>query len=103
LPMMYMPDAIKATLELMEAPAAQISVRTAYNVSGMSFSPKEIAAEIKQHIPEFEISYQSDYRQSIADSWPQSIDDAVARKDWGWKEDYTLEKMTKEMLENINL
>jgi nucleoside-diphosphate-sugar epimerase len=103
LPMMYMPDAIKATLELMEAPAAQISVRTAYNVSGMSFSPKEIAAEIKQHIPEFEISYQSDYRQSIADSWPQSIDDTVARKDWGWKEDYTLEKMTKEMLENINL
>jgi nucleoside-diphosphate-sugar epimerase len=103
LPMMYMPDAIKATLELMEAPAAHISVRTAYNVSGMSFSPKEIAAEIKQHIPEFEISYQPDYRQAIADSWPQSIDDAVARKDWGWKEDYTLEKMTKEMLENINL
>jgi len=103
LPMMYMPDAIKATLELMEAPAAQISVRTAYNVSGMSFSPKEIAAEIKKHIPEFEISYQPDYRQAIADSWPQSIDDAVARKDWGWKEDYTLEKMTKEMLENINL
>ena len=103
LPMMYMPDAIKATLELMEAPASKISVRTAYNVSGMSFSPKEIAAEIKKHIPDFEISYKADYRQAIADSWPQSIDDAVARKDWGWKEDYTLEKMTTEMLANVSL
>ena len=103
LPMMYMPDAIKATLELMEAPASKISVRTAYNVSGMSFSPNEIAAEIKKHIPDFEISYKADYRQAIADSWPQSIDDAVARKDWGWKEDYTLEKMTTEMLANVSL
>ncbi len=103
LPMMYMPDAIKATLELMEAPASKISVRTAYNVSGMSFSPNEIAAEIKKHIPDFEISYKADYRQAIADSWPQSIDDTVARKDWGWKEDYTLEKMTTEMLANVSL
>jgi nucleoside-diphosphate-sugar epimerase len=102
LPMMYMEDAIKATLELMEAPASKITVRTSYNVSGMSFSPKEISEEIKKHIPDFEISYKADYRQAIADSWPQSIDDAVARNDWGWQEDYNLEKMTKEMFENIS-
>jgi len=102
LPMMYMEDAIKATLELMEAPASKITVRTSYNVSGMSFSPKEISEEIKKHIPDFEISYKSDYRQAIADSWPQSIDDTVARNDWGWQEDYNLEKMTKEMFENIS-
>jgi nucleoside-diphosphate-sugar epimerase len=101
LPMMYMEDAIKATLQLMEAPASKISVRTSYNVSGMSFSPKEISEEIKKHIPDFEISYKADYRQAIADSWPQSIDDAVARNDWGWQEDYNLEKMTKEMFDNI--
>jgi nucleoside-diphosphate-sugar epimerase len=102
LPMMYMEDAIKATLELMEAPASKITVRTSYNVSGMSFSPKEIAQEIKKHIPDFEISYEADYRQAIADSWPQSIDDSVARNDWGWQEDYNLEKMTKEMFDNIS-
>ena len=79
LPMMYMDDAIRATIELMEAPASKIKIRTSYNVSSMSFSPKEIAAEIKKHIPEFTISYKPDYRQQIADSWPQSIDDAVAR------------------------
>ena len=101
LPMMYMPDAIKATIELMEAPASKISIRTSYNISGMSFSPKEIAIEIKTHIPEFEISYKPDYRQQIANSWPQSIDDTVARQDWGWKEDYNLNKMTKDMLENL--
>jgi len=101
LPMMYMPDAIKATVELMEAPAAKISVRHSYNISGMSFSPKEIAAEIKKHIPDFTISYHPDYRQSIADSWPQSIDDTVARNDWGWKEDYNLEKMTADMFNNL--
>jgi nucleoside-diphosphate-sugar epimerase len=101
LPMMYMPDAIKATIELMEAPASKITTRTSYNISGMSFSPKEIAAEIKKHIPEFEITYKEDYRQSIADSWPQSIDDAVARKDWGWKEEYNLSTMVKDMLENL--
>jgi nucleoside-diphosphate-sugar epimerase len=103
LPMMYMPDAIRATIELMEAPAEKISVRTSYNLSGMSFSPKEVAAEIKQHIPEFSISYKPDYRQQIADSWPQSIDDGVARKDWGWKEDYDLKKMTKDMLDNLTI
>jgi len=101
LPMMYMPDAIRATIELMEAPASKISVRTSYNLSGMSFSPKEIAAEIKNHIPGFTISYKPDYRQAIADSWPQSIDDSVARKDWGWKEEYDLKAMTKDMLENL--
>ena len=101
LPMMYMPDAIKATLELMEAPAAQISIRTSYNISGMSFSPKEIAAEIKKYVPEFKISYKPDYRQQIANSWPQSIDDTVARNDWCWKEDYDLERMTKDMFENL--
>ena len=101
LPMMYMPDAIKATLELMEAPAAQISIRTSYNISGMSFSPKEIAAEIKKFVPEFKISYKPDYRQQIANSWPQSIDDTVARNDWGWKEDYDLKRMTTDMFENL--
>jgi nucleoside-diphosphate-sugar epimerase len=101
LPMMYMPDAIRATIELMEAPQSKISVRTSYNLSGMSFSPKEIAAEIKKHIPEFSISYKPDYRQAIADSWPQSIDDSVARKDWEWKEEYTLKNMTTDMLENL--
>ena len=101
LPMMYMPDAIKATLELMEAPAEKIKIRTSYNISGMSFSPKEIAAEIKKYIPEFEITYKPDYRQQIANSWPQSIDDSVARIDWGWKEDYDLSAMTKDMLDNL--
>jgi len=101
LPMMYMPDAIRATIELMEAPAEKISIRTSYNLSGMSFSPAEIAAEIKKHIPEFEIHYEPDYRQQIADSWPQSIDDSIARADWGWKPEYDLAKMTKDMLDNI--
>ncbi|MEN9548497.1 MAG: hypothetical protein RIR12_1088 [Bacteroidota bacterium] len=103
LPMMYMPDAIKATIELMEAPASKIKVRTAYNVSGMSFSPAEIAAEIKKHLPHFSIHYKPDYRQTIANSWPQSIDDTVARNDWGWKEEYNLSAMTKDMLENLKL
>ena len=102
LPMMYMPDAIRATIELMEADASKISIRTSYNISAMSFSPKEIATEIKKFIPEFTISYQPDYRQQIAQSWPQSIDDAVARKDWGWKEEYDLSKMTKDMLNNLS-
>ncbi|HSC55434.1 MAG TPA: NAD-dependent epimerase/dehydratase family protein [Phnomibacter sp.] len=101
LPMMYMPDAIRATIELMEAPAEKISVRHSYNLGGMSFSPKEIAASIQQHIPEFSISYKPDYRQAIADGWPQSIDDTVARKDWGWKEEYNLQSMTADMLANL--
>ncbi|HEU4859377.1 MAG TPA: NAD-dependent epimerase/dehydratase family protein [Chitinophagaceae bacterium] len=101
LPMMYMPDAIRATIELMEAPADKISVRTSYNISGMSFSPKEIGAEVKKHIPDFKISYKPDYRQAIANSWPQSIDDSVARKDWGWKEEYDLSAMTSDMFANL--
>ncbi len=101
LPMMYMPDAIRATIELMEAPLEKISIRTSYNISAMSFSPKEIAAEIKKFIPEFEISYKPDYRQKIADSWPQSIDDSKARSDWGWKPEYDLPKMTRDMFENL--
>ncbi len=101
LPMMYMPDAIRATIELMEAPANNISVRTSYNVSAMSFSPKEIAKEIKRHIQDFTIKYKSDYRQAIADSWPQSIDDSVARKDWGWKEEFDLTQMTSDMFQNL--
>lgn len=101
LPMMYMPDAIRATIELMEAPADKLTVRTSYNVGAISFSPEEIAAEIKKHIPEFEVTYSPDYRQKIADSWPQSIDDSVARKDWNWKPQYDLETMTREMLQNL--
>jgi len=101
LPMMYISDAIRGTIELMEAPAEKISIRTSYNLSGMSFSPKEIAAAIKKHIPAFTISYKPDYRQAIADSWPQSIDDTVARNDWGWKNEYDLDKMTTEMLDNL--
>lgn len=103
LPMMYMPDAIRGTIELMEAPASKISVRHSYNLSAMSFSPKEIGAEIKKHITDFKLDYQPDYRQSIADSWPQSIDDSVATKDWGWKPEYDLPKMTKDMLENLKV
>ncbi len=101
LPMMYMPDAIRATIELMEADAKNISVRTSYNISGMSFSPKEIGDEIKKHIPDFKIIYEPDYRQTIAESWPQSIDDSVAKKDWKWKPHFDLSLMTTEMLENI--
>jgi nucleoside-diphosphate-sugar epimerase len=101
LPMMYMPDAINATIDLMEAPAEKISIRTSYNVSGISFSPKEIAEEIKKHIPDFTIEYSSDYRQAIADSWPQSIDDSVARNDWGWNHEYDLSRMVADMFDNL--
>jgi nucleoside-diphosphate-sugar epimerase len=101
LPMMYMPDAIRATIQLMEAPAEKISVRTSYNVSALSFSPLEIAAEIKKHIPDFTIQYAPDYRQRIADSWPRSIDDSVAREDWNWAPEYDLARMTADMFENL--
>ena len=103
LPMMYMPDAIRATIELMESPVEKISVRTSYNIHGMSFSPKEIAAEIKKHIPGFSITYEPDYRQQIAESWPQSIDDSVARNDWNWKPKYDLATMTADMIENLKI
>lgn len=102
LPMMYMPDAIRATIELMEAPAEKIKTRTSYNLSAISFSPKEIAESIQKHIPEFSISYNPDYRQAIADSWPGSMDDSEARRDWGWKHEYDLAAMTKDMLENLS-
>ncbi len=101
LPMMYMPDAIRATIELMEADAANITVRTSYNISGMSFSPKEISAEIKKRLPDFKIIYKPDYRQQIAESWPQSIDDSVAKANWKWQPAYTLKKMTDDMLANM--
>jgi nucleoside-diphosphate-sugar epimerase len=101
LPMMYMPDAIRATIELMEAPSAAITIRTSYNISGMSFSPSEIAGEIREHIPGFAITYEPDYRQPIAESWPQSIDDSVARKDWKWQPNFDLKNMTSDMLDNM--
>jgi len=101
LPMMYMPDAIRATIELMEAPQKSVGIRTSYNLSAMSFSPQEVAASIRTHLPDFSISYSPDYRQQIADSWPQSIDDSVARSDWGWKEEYDLKAMTADMLKNL--
>ncbi len=102
LPMMYMPDAIRGTIELMEAPAEKISVRSGYNFAGLSFNPKQLAEEIKKHIPEFAITYKPDFRQPIADSWPQSIDDSVAQKDWGWKAEYDLDKMSADMIKNIS-
>jgi len=102
LPMMYMDDAVEATLRLMEAPPDKIAVRSSYNVSAMSFSPEEIAAEIKKTIPSFEIEYQPDHRQAIAESWPDSIDDTFARKDWGWKNEYDLAKMTRHILKQLS-
>jgi nucleoside-diphosphate-sugar epimerase len=102
LPMMYMPDALRATLELMEAPAADLSVRTSYNLSAMSFSPAQIAAAIRQYIPVFKISYEPDFRQAIADSWPESIDDSRARGDWHWEYEYGLSAMTKDMLRHLS-
>ncbi len=102
LPMMYMPDAIRATIELMEAPAEKIKVRTSYNLSGMSFSPVEIGDEIRKHIPGFQLDFKPDYRQQIADSWPKSIDDSRASEDWGWKPEFDLARMTEDMLMNLN-
>jgi nucleoside-diphosphate-sugar epimerase len=101
LPMMYMPDAIKATIDLMHADAEKVKIRSSYNLSGMSFSPKEIAEEIRHHYPAFSISYKPDSRQQIADSWPQSIDDSAAQKDWGWKAAYDLKKMSDDMFKHL--
>lgn len=101
LPMMYMNDAVKATIDLMHAPADKISIRTSYNVSAISFSPGEIASSIKRKLPEFEIIYKPDHRQAIAESWPDSIEDTPARNDWGWKPAYSLDAMTEDMLENL--
>jgi len=98
LPMMYMDDAIKATLDLMDAPAEKIRIRSSYNISAMSFCPQEIAEAITHHIPEFSITYQPDFRQRIADTWPRSIDDSAARADWGWRPDFDLKQMVSEIL-----
>ncbi len=101
LPMMHMPDCIKAAIDLMEAGPKRITRRTSYNVTGMSFSAGELTAEIRKHIPEFEVDYKPDFRQKIADSWPMTIDDGAARKDWGWNPTYDLTAMTKDMIEKL--
>src|SRR5688572_1422783 len=103
LPMMYMPDALDATISLMEAEASSVQIRSSYNVAAMSFTPAQIAAEIQKHMPEFTISYKPDFRQKIADSWPGSIDDSAARMDWNWNEKYDLAAMTTDMLKQIRL
>ena len=101
MPMMYMDDAIAATIQIMQAPAEQIKIRSSYNLAAMSFTPTEIAAEIQKHIPDFTISYAPDFRQKIADSWPASIDDSRAREDWGWNHHFALDNMTVDMLEHL--
>jgi nucleoside-diphosphate-sugar epimerase len=101
LPMMYMPDCIKATIDLMEADFAQLEHHADFNLSAMSFSPAELVAEIQKHIPEFTCDYEPDFRQAIADSWPKSIDDSAARQEWGWEPSYDLAAMTADMLENL--
>jgi len=101
LPMLFMPDAIKATIKLMETDRSKLTIHNSYNLAGFSVTPDQISNEIKKHIPDFSISYNPDFRQAIADSWPQSIDDSIARFDWGFDYDYDLEKMTRIMLEEI--
>lgn len=101
LPMMYMDDAVKATIDIMQADPNDIAIRSSYNVSSMSFSPEMIYAEISHHFPDFEISYRPDFRQEIADSWPNSMDDSHARADWGWSPDFNLSKMTKTMIDSL--
>ena len=103
LPMMFMDDAIRATIELMNADSKTLTVRTSYNIAGCSFTPEQIAEQIHKHIPKFQISYNSDFRQAIADSWPNSIDDSVAKKDWGWSSQYDLPKLVSIMLENVTV
>lgn len=102
LPMMFMDDAIAATTELMEAPSDKINIRSSYNLSAISFTPAEIAASIRKELPNFQINYNPDFRQAIADSWPASIDDSAARTDWNWEHNYDLNRMTLEMLKNLN-
>lgn len=102
LPMMFMDDAIKATVDLMEAPADNLTIRSSYNLSAISFTPKEIFESIKHHIPDFKITYSPDFRQAIADSWPSSIDDSIARNDWNWQHSFDLDAMTEVMLKELN-
>ena len=99
--MMYMPDAIRGTIELMEAPKENLTVKDSYNLSAMSFSPKEVTASIQKLIPDFTISYEPDFRQAIANSWPQSIDASVASTDWNWQPAFDLDKMSEDMLKHI--
>ena len=101
LPMMYMPDGIKSTISIMQAPAEQVKIRSAYNLAAMSFTPSQLANEIKKHVPDFTITYKPDSRQAIADSWPASIDDSDARADWGWKNDFGIEEMTVDMIKHL--
>ncbi|MFM1773595.1 MAG: hypothetical protein RL124_367 [Acidobacteriota bacterium] len=101
LPMMYMPDAIRAIMELMDAPALCLTVRHAYNLTAMSFTPKELTEAIREKIPTFEIRYEPDFRQAIADSWPEEIDDQVARRDWGWKPTFTVSGLVTEMIRGV--
>ncbi len=103
MPMLYMDDAINATLQLMNAPKDSITVRTSYNLGGMSFTPKELAAEIKKVLPDFAVDYAPDFRQAIADSWPSSIDDSVAKRDWGLRYEFDITEMTKDMLANLKV
>jgi nucleoside-diphosphate-sugar epimerase len=103
LPMIYMPDAIRATIELMEAPGEQVKIRSSYNVAGVSFNPRELAAAIKYALPEFAIAYKPDSRQAIADSWPKSLDDGRATADWGWKARIGVDEMVADMLKNIDV
>lgn len=101
LPMMYMPDAIKATLDLMHAPKENVKIRSSYNLGGMSLSPQDIYESIKNYFPSFDISYRPDFRQKIAESWPDSIDDAAAKNDWGWQHRYDLTNMTRDLLHHL--
>lgn len=103
LPMMFMEDAIRATLELMNAPKESVKIRSSYNLSGCSFTPEELTNEIKKYIPEFQIAYNPDFRQAIADSWPKSIDDSFARNNWGWKEHFKIENLVKIMIEKVDI
>ena len=99
--MLYMDDAIRATIELMEAPEEKITIRTSYNLAGLSISPDHLYQEIKKHIPAFKIDYDIDFRQNIADSWTESIDDSPARNDWAWNEEYDITKMTEDMIAHL--
>ena len=101
LPMLFMEDAIRATIELMEAPSENIKIRSSYNLAGVSFTPAILSAEIKNHLPDFQIKYKPDFRQAIADSWPNTIDDSIAKQQWGWQAKFDLPRLVDEMLKNI--